>query len=198
DLVRAPDPDAAAADIQAVLDAAVIGAAPGFAPGANLAAPLLPPAPPPAITSPPPSTCKNARIAIAPAAALPAADRVYAGYTRSDPTADVTEPFHALRRAAAIEQDPAPPGNARWAVRRDWTAMSAISSLEDQGGYNLVLGVSPDNPDLVVFGMVNVFVSDDAGVTWQQSIEWQRYDTGDWGHHADQHAAVFVPQTAGP
>lgn len=190
DLVIVPDPDTiTSADLQTLLTNAAVGAGPNFVPGPGLAAPVLPALPPPAITSPPARRCNNARIVVVP---NPPADRVYAVYTTTD---GGNAPFHTFRVADTIQDDGA--GNAQWATTRDWTARNLPGNTESQGDYNLFLAVSPANRNHVALGMLTVWATHDAGATWRHALDWPRYDTGDWGHHADQHAALFVPQAAG-
>lgn len=192
DLILIPQPDAAEAVIQGVIDAAFVTAAnPGAGPGANLAAPLLSGAPP---FTPPATRLVNARLAILPGGAT---DRVYVLYASADKTPD-TSNFQALLRADAIGPGPA------WAVASAWTSVQTAATLQaagtpvtgqGQGDYNLYLIAQGGavGGDLVAWGMVDNFVSVDSGAHFTQTTDWRRYDDGDLGHHADQHAAVMAP-----
>lgn len=192
DLILIPQPDAAEAAIQGMINAAfVIAANPNAGPGANLAAPLLSGAPP---FTPPATRLVNARLAILPGGAT---DRVYVLYTSADKTPD-TSNFQALLSADAIGPGPA------WAVASAWTPVQTAATLQasgpsvthqTQGDYNLYLIAQGGaaGGDLVAWGMVDNFVSVDSGAHFTQTTSWPRYDGGDFGHHADQHAAVMAP-----
>ncbi|MGL1886042.1 MAG: PKD domain-containing protein [Reichenbachiella sp.] len=60
-----------------------------------------------------------------------------------------------------------------------------------QGWYDLILAVSPDNPSMIVVGGVDLFRSFDSGATWESISYW----TGgcDDYVHADQHNFLFRP-----
>lgn len=60
-----------------------------------------------------------------------------------------------------------------------------------QADYCLVLEVHPDRPDIVFMGTVDMFRTVDGGRHWEKVINWNNYDLGERGQHADQHAVVF-------
>lgn len=60
-----------------------------------------------------------------------------------------------------------------------------------QAWYDLILGVDPNDEDVVLAGGIDLFKSSDGGSSWKQISHW-------WGDgfpnvHADQHAIVFKP-----
>jgi len=59
----------------------------------------------------------------------------------------------------------------------------------NQGTYDNVIAVDPVNPDRVWAGGINLFRSDDAGVTWGITL-----GTATANIHEDHHAIVFHPQ----
>ncbi|MGH9822425.1 MAG: hypothetical protein ACREDR_04140, partial [Blastocatellia bacterium] len=63
----------------------------------------------------------------------------------------------------------------------------------NQGWYDNVIAVDPLNPDQVWVGGVDLFRSDDAGVTWGLASYWWSSASA----HADQHAIVFHPRYNG-
>jgi hypothetical protein len=77
--------------------------------------------------------------------------------------------------------------------------LSGSDPLALQGGYNMVVSVKPDNPDMVFVGGTNLYRSSD-GFTTNQNIAWINgytqtpmsytpYPSG----HADQHTLIFNP-----
>jgi len=75
----------------------------------------------------------------------------------------------------------------------DWAATTnSFNAKQNQASYDLVLEVSPVDPDLVYAGIVDAYLSRDGGGHWDQILFWRDYnDLGDYAQHADQHAAVF-------
>jgi photosystem II stability/assembly factor-like uncharacterized protein len=69
---------------------------------------------------------------------------------------------------------------------------------EGQGEYNLSLAVDPNEPNNVVTGMVELYLSRNANaarpgdVRWLRAMAWE-LNVVDRAHHADNHAAVFAP-----
>ncbi len=69
--------------------------------------------------------------------------------------------------------------------------------------YALVLECNPSDPDVVFLGQMDMWCSNDGGVTWGTPnpnppppnflpcLDWTRYSQGDRAQHADQHAVVF-------
>lgn len=63
---------------------------------------------------------------------------------------------------------------------------------QTQAEYNLVLEVSPTDPDVVYAGIIDGWLSRNGGDAWQKILFSIDYSTvGDYAQHADQHAAVF-------
>jgi hypothetical protein len=60
-----------------------------------------------------------------------------------------------------------------------------------QAGYDLVLEVNPDNPEVLLCGEIDLCKSEDGGAHWTPILQWQNYYAGDYAQHADQHAALF-------
>lgn len=91
-----------------------------------------------------------------------------------------------------------------------WTNLSANLPLTDeqrgdfysQGGYDLLVKVSPHNPDVVVVGGTNLYVSTDGFTTpskwnwiggyWKPTPSFDKY-TSYVNHHPDQHDVIFHP-----
>jgi len=88
-----------------------------------------------------------------------------------------------------------------------WQEISKPADIDDdipdedftrgQGWYDLILAVSPENPDIVIAGGIDLFLSVDGGNSWKQISKWS--DNNRLGSlrcskvHADQHAIVFRP-----
>lgn len=68
----------------------------------------------------------------------------------------------------------------------------ATDVTRTQAWYDLILAVSPTNPDVVIAGGVDLARTDDGGQTWTQISEWLDC-SGLEDVHADQHAIVFRP-----
>ncbi|HEV8248652.1 MAG TPA: hypothetical protein VGQ15_01645 [Gaiellaceae bacterium] len=69
---------------------------------------------------------------------------------------------------------------------------------ERQGTYNLTLAVDPTDPNNVVTGMVDLYLSRNANaaaasVRWLRAMAWELYQL-DRAHHGDHHVALFAPQ----
>ncbi len=69
------------------------------------------------------------------------------------------------------------------------------ASFSTQGGYDMVVAVKPDDPDVVWIGGTNLYRSTDGGQSFSlvggyaTPYTYGSYDT----HHADQHALAFYP-----
>ena len=74
----------------------------------------------------------------------------------------------------------------------DGCAATATDVTRTQAWYDLILAVSPTNPDVVIAGGVDLARTDDGGQTWTQISEWLNC-SGIEDVHADQHAIVFRP-----
>ena len=68
-----------------------------------------------------------------------------------------------------------------------------VDALERQMTYNNAIAVSPDNPDVVICGGVDLHLSEDAGTTWQNVTLWNASTRSPNYAHADQHALAFAP-----
>ncbi|ARA94718.1 hypothetical protein AWN76_017195 [Rhodothermaceae bacterium RA] len=72
---------------------------------------------------------------------------------------------------------------------------SGNASFSSQGGYDLIVRVKPDDPDVVWIGGTNLYRSTDGGQTFELvggyagPYDYTRYPN----HHPDQHALVFLP-----
>jgi photosystem II stability/assembly factor-like uncharacterized protein len=64
-----------------------------------------------------------------------------------------------------------------------------------QAYYDLSLAVSPDDPNAVFLGGIDMFRSMSGGQTWQQITEWTRCSARQYAH-ADQHGAIFEPDNS--
>jgi photosystem II stability/assembly factor-like uncharacterized protein len=69
-----------------------------------------------------------------------------------------------------------------------WTQLTAPGAPFCQGqcNYNLIVGASPTNPNVVYVGSINMYHSNDGGATWGL----------DSSSHADNHAIAFSPDGA--
>ncbi len=120
---------------------------------------------------------------------------VYAVFS-SDPGPDPANPPNNLP-----EQD-----HASYVFRSDnngdrWVAQSRIprasgytdgaTTRDGQADYDLLLEVSPGNPDALVCGEIDVCLSTDGARNWTTILDWRNYDLGDYSQHADQHIALF-------
>ncbi|MBL8136654.1 MAG: cadherin-like domain-containing protein [Acidobacteria bacterium] len=71
------------------------------------------------------------------------------------------------------------------------------SGYGNQGEYDNVIAVDPLDPNRVWAGGIDLFRSDDGGVTWGSAGYWWGGNTAAMYHHADQHGIVFHPQFNG-
>ncbi|HEX6915785.1 MAG TPA: hypothetical protein VF145_11120, partial [Chitinophagaceae bacterium] len=70
--------------------------------------------------------------------------------------------------------------------------ISAADFSRGQAWYDLAIAVSPDNPQTVFVGGVDLFKTTDGGMSWSQIAHWY----GGYGFqdvHADQHNIIFQP-----
>jgi photosystem II stability/assembly factor-like uncharacterized protein len=68
-----------------------------------------------------------------------------------------------------------------------------LDDLERQMTYNNTIAVSPDDPDRVICGGVDLHLTANGGTTWQNVTIWNA-NPGDPNYaHADQHALAFAP-----
>jgi len=77
-----------------------------------------------------------------------------------------------------------------------WADGGLSGFMPDEGGqgtYDLTLIVDPDDPDMLFTGGVNMWGSDDGGLSWDIVSMWIRM----FGNsiHADQHSSSWQPQT---
>ncbi len=71
------------------------------------------------------------------------------------------------------------------------------TSFFNQGWYDNVIAVDPVDPDRVWAGGIDLFRSDDGGLTWGTTGYWWFPKGNPDYHHADQHAVVFHPHYDG-
>lgn len=64
----------------------------------------------------------------------------------------------------------------------------------NQGWYDNTIAVDPLNENIVWVGGIDLFRSDDGGVTWGMASFWQEKKSSPRYVHADQHVIVFHPQ----
>jgi hypothetical protein len=72
-----------------------------------------------------------------------------------------------------------------------WKARTVGPDLGAQTWANLVLAVHPDNPALVIVGVVDLARSFDYGRSWHKILFFENFNAGDRAQHADQHAVLF-------
>ena len=76
----------------------------------------------------------------------------------------------------------------------NWVAGLTAMPNNPGGGsanYAMPLTVHPERPEIIVSGMVDLYLSKDSGDTWPKILDWLNYDNGDYAQHADQHAVLF-------
>jgi photosystem II stability/assembly factor-like uncharacterized protein len=67
-------------------------------------------------------------------------------------------------------------------------------SLEGQGNYDLCIAVHPTNENNIYIGGINLWQSDDGGITFKRMTSWVDSQTYPF-LHADQHDLMFKPGT---
>ncbi len=75
-----------------------------------------------------------------------------------------------------------------------WMDGGVSGFIPDEGGqgtYDLTLAVDPTNPDFIYSGGVNMWGSDDGGLTWDLVSFWVK--TFGYSVHADQHVGKYNP-----
>jgi photosystem II stability/assembly factor-like uncharacterized protein len=93
-------------------------------------------------------------------------------------------------------------GGETWTAmpKPNWNDGCSGSSTDDftrgQAYYDLSLAVSPDDPNAVFLGGIDMFRSLTGGQTWQQITEWLRCSSSRQYAHADQHASLFEPDNS--
>ncbi|WP_075185941.1 hypothetical protein [Teredinibacter haidensis] len=77
----------------------------------------------------------------------------------------------------------------------DTGSRAAAGDTGTQASYDLVLGVHPSNPAIIITGSVELFLGRHNAVAsttvWSRILNWQQHDLGDRAQHADQHALLF-------
>ena len=63
---------------------------------------------------------------------------------------------------------------------------------KSQGSYDFCMAVDPNNENIIYVGGINVWRSNDAGVTWTCIGHWTGAESA-WEVHADQHTMFFSP-----
>lgn len=72
----------------------------------------------------------------------------------------------------------------------------SLGMFDSQGGYDLVIAVKPDDPDVVIIGGTNLYRSTDGFATTESSAWIAGYHPEEFiypNHHPDQHAIAFYP-----
>lgn len=81
---------------------------------------------------------------------------------------------------------------------RSWRDVSAGKFGSERGmTYNNTIAVHPNNPDLVVWGGVDLYRTLNAGGSWEQITSWQRPPGHPSAAHADHHALLFPRSETG-
>lgn len=69
---------------------------------------------------------------------------------------------------------------------------------EDAMNYNNVISIDPQNPDLALWGGIDLYRTANRGQRWRRATDW-RGKPGDRDYaHADHHAVLVVPQSGSP
>ncbi len=85
----------------------------------------------------------------------------------------------------------------------NWTQTAEIPTyfFRDQGWYDNCIAVHPDSPSVVLAGGIDIFRTDDNGVTWANYTDSYGGALGDYNDdswvHPDQHVIEFSPTTPG-
>jgi hypothetical protein len=80
-------------------------------------------------------------------------------------------------------------------THKDQCSSTATDITRSQAWYNLILAVSPVDPDVVIVGGVDLGRTDDGGQTWTQISEWANCSSLE-DVHADQHIISFRPNNS--
>lgn len=81
-------------------------------------------------------------------------------------------------------------GGSTWSLRN--TGSDIFKSTSNQGNYDNVLWIEPGNPNRLIWGGVDLWVSNDGGATLGQSSDWAFYHENK-SAHADQHLIMPHP-----
>lgn len=78
-------------------------------------------------------------------------------------------------------------GGRTFSARGDWPDTS------DTAWYSLMLGVHPQQPNLLIGSVVDGYRSFDGGNHWDENkiMDWMRDNAGDHAQHGDHHAVLF-------
>jgi hypothetical protein len=77
-----------------------------------------------------------------------------------------------------------------------------FDNFNSQGCYNLIMRISPANPDLIIIGGTNLYRSTDGFTSMNNTTQMGGYSIGSWSpghwtvylnHHPDQHELIFLP-----
>lgn len=77
-----------------------------------------------------------------------------------------------------------------------------FDNFNSQGGYNLVIKISPSDPDVIIIGGTNLYRSTDGFTSMSNTAQMGGYSIGSWSpghwdvflnHHPDQHDLIFLP-----
>jgi hypothetical protein len=73
----------------------------------------------------------------------------------------------------------------------NWKERSVNLDMGEQTWVDLGIAVHPDNPALVIIGVVDLARSFDYGKSWHKIIHWPNFNSSDRAQHGDQHAIHF-------
>ncbi|MBL8513261.1 MAG: hypothetical protein JNJ55_04655, partial [Betaproteobacteria bacterium] len=82
----------------------------------------------------------------------------------------------------------------------NWTFLSAPKHLNEQGDYDNAIWVDPTNENHIVVGGLDLYQSQDGGMTFVKISDWRFGTPGARQPHADHHQIVSIPgfSTANP
>ncbi|MEP7339367.1 MAG: BACON domain-containing carbohydrate-binding protein, partial [Acidobacteriota bacterium] len=84
--------------------------------------------------------------------------------------------------------------NPIWAFQNECRPGVGVSQYFNQGWYDNVIAVDPQNENIVWVGGIDMFRSDDGGANWGMASFWNEDKTSARYLHADQHVISFHPQ----
>ena len=81
---------------------------------------------------------------------------------------------------------------ATWTAMANPSAYGMTNFCRNQGWYNLIAAVDPNNADKIYIGGIDVLYSSNGGTSWTQASQW--YGASGYPYvHADQHEITFKP-----
>jgi photosystem II stability/assembly factor-like uncharacterized protein len=79
-------------------------------------------------------------------------------------------------------------------VEQDCSLSDSKDFTRGQSWYNLIAAVKPDDPSTIIIGGIDLFKSNDGGMTWNRISDWaDRACSNEEFVHADQHQLLFRP-----